>query len=480
MGQAPNVSILLFYPPSAVFDNDTLQHAIGITLASFPHLGGKLRLVQPSDKGRPYTLRYGRPWLEYGCPDDPGSLFEVDERACDMQELMPARISEGVTNAAPTNDPTLLPAIAPLLVPGYEGPTRPLSGVKLTRFSCGGTALAVSASHVLCDAGALGVFVRELTTTYRALIAGQEYRPQLQVLDAAKFDAQAGGDLDADLPDPELIEVESQLDVFRYDSWAEHPDAPPDAGPPAAVDAIDAARGRKRGTPSPWHLRSKDKALAYVIEFSPDDIERIHASVVGDSSIRVSVHDAFIAHLWGLVARARGQTHDEVLDCAMACDSRARLPESLSQDTPGCWNVCLGFQARACDILGPDGALFAAKRVRQALGTVRPDTVSAWLHKRAHDIDPNRERIAFAGIRTLCTTNWARCHFYGPDADFGSGGPIYAHNPVQGFGGYATILRQCGPTLADNWYTPGVMLALWLEEDAMGRLLADPALRGSA
>jgi hypothetical protein len=127
---------------------------------------------------------------------------------------------------------------------------------------------------------------------------------------------------------------------------------------------------------------------------------------------------------------------------------------------------------------------WAAQRVRQAVDGVTTDRVSAWLHRRAHDLDLRREMICFAGVRSVCTTNWARSGVC--TLDFGGGGPVYAHNLVQAFGGFATILKGRGEGVAmgnrmeegTKWYEPGIDVMLWLEESAMDRLVCDPPLRG--
>jgi hypothetical protein len=408
---------------------------------------------------------------------DPGFLFVVERRASSMAEVMPTKVGEydRVFDATPTNDPTLAPGIAKALVPEHEDEILPAAGLKLTLFADGGAAFCASASHVLCDAGALGVFLRHLMAAYHSMPL-----PAPPVLDYVALDAQAAGHLNSAAADPGILEKEKQLDVFRYDSWAVHPAAPPgfQPAPDHSIDEVDEAQGRSRGEPPRWDTSTAAPALAYLVEFSPEDIDRIYDSTVGGSAAKISRQDAFVGHLWRLIARSRGQTGDQVLDCAMACDSRGRLGTPLDPDTPGCWNVCLGFQSRAGDILGTGGALVAAQRVRAAISTVNPTTVPAWLHKRAHDLDPTREWIVFPGNHTVCTTNWARCAFYS-EMDFGAGGPLFAHNPVTGFGGFACVLKKCGAVgSGGEWYKPGVVVALWLEEEAMPRLLADPELRG--
>ncbi|RSH82071.1 uncharacterized protein EHS24_008275 [Apiotrichum porosum] len=479
---APDATGLLFYsPPAAVhLDPQYLAESLAEILSAYPQLAGRLRLARPDDHGRPYTKRYHRTWMDYGHPDDPGMTLEFEERAMPMSAALPPPVAEhpGVVDASVLNDFTL----APDLQRGRDGDEMSLAGVKVTRFSCGGAALCVSASHILFDAGALGTFLTDWAAIHTAIARGETPLIPHRPYDFQACDVNAAGDLDTKDEDPALVKLESSLDVFRYDAWARDPtglcNPPPSqaVGPPSEVDTLDAERGRRRGTLPPWHTLSDAPTRTYGLDFTSEDVQRIAARAKRETAEHISAQDAFAAHIWRLVARARGQTGDIVLDFSMACDARRRFTNPLPSTAPGCFNVCLGMQAHADEVVGPNGAGWAAARIRRAIETTKPDILAAWLHLRAHDLDPSRNCIVFPGTTSVCTTNWSRSALH--DADFGGGPPLLVHNLVMAFGGYATITRVPGVT-GGRWYDPGVRATLWLQVDAMDRLLADPDFRGA-
>ncbi|KAL1409317.1 hypothetical protein Q8F55_003298 [Vanrija albida] len=493
----PNAAGLVFYDAEAagpLRDLDALRRSLGAVLASYPQLAGRLRLTQPGDEGRPYAKRYKRTWMSSGHDNDPGVRFTVVDDARSLVDVLPAPLAghAGVYTLDAVYDLSLGPELVkPIADPGRgDGGDGATAGVKITRFADGAAALCFASSHALFDAGALGTFLHDWTAVHTSLARGEDAAPPSRPFDTEALDALAAGDLDADGPDPALVEAEAALDVFRYDSWARDPegkDNPPAAldtalAPPAEVDALDAASGRQRGTPPPWHTAGAVKPLTYGLEFSAADVERIHAATLAARTTDdfVSPQDALAAHLFRLIARARQHAPDTKLDFEVACDDRRRFDPPLPTEAPGCFNVCLGFNLSAGDVQASDGRLATARRIRSAIAGVTAPRLAAWLHRRAHDLDPTREWIVFPGNTTVCSTNWARSALYA--ADFGAGRPCYVHNLVHGFGGYLVIGRKAVPRgdgfAQGKWYEPGVFVSLWLEEPAMSRLVADPELRG--
>lgn len=498
---APHAQALLLYDLSgaAALERDpgALAKSLAHVLRAYPHFAGRLCLPPPEATSPPYTRRFLRPWLEYGHKDDPGFLLRVERRRAPLSTIAPAPTDvERVYNLAATNDFTLAPALAPNLSLTHGRTEDPVSGVKITLFD-DGAAFVIGSSHVLCDAGALGTFSADWARLHNAL-STPESAAHVEVMveslakerhfDSVELDALASGDLDADDEDADLARLESELDVLRYDAWARDSSGvqpPPvmDAKPHRAVELADTARGHRRGQTAPWETLGAEASKVYSFNFSAAEVARIAATVRKEAP-DVSTNDAFAAHLWRLIARSRGQEHEEgPLEFTMACDSRSRL--AVPQlDKPGCFNVCLGFLAPASSVLGDDGGAWASTRIRQAVKTVTPKRLGAWLHRRAHDLDFRREMICFPGTRSVCTTNWARSGVC--TLDFGGGSPTFSHNLVMAFGGYATILRQGrGDGEGDEhapegrkWYEPGVDVMLWLEESAMDRLVGEQALRG--
>ncbi|BEI85665.1 hypothetical protein CcaverHIS002_0510660 [Cutaneotrichosporon cavernicola] len=524
---APYAQALLFYDKqgAAALDPNALSRSLAQTLSAYPQLAGRLVLppttpstsfpdrpppttpstsfpdrpppttpstsfpdplppTTPSTSFPAYTRRFLRPWMEYGS-DDPGFLLTFERRIGPLSAILPSPTQWDRVYDSSAIDFDLAPATAPNLSPSNPRTEKPLSGAKITLFD-DGAALVVGISHVLADAGALGTFVEDWATIHALLPSQVEVAVDELVkkrrFDWETLDAYAAGDLDAAHPDPALEKLEEGLDVLRYDAWARgatHPPEAMDAKPDPAILELDAARGHKRGQPAPWGLLGTEPCKRYVLTFSASEVERITASARLHAP-KASANDAFVAHLWRLITRARLQITGE-LEFTMACDARRRLN---ADDTPGCFNICLGLNSPAKEVL-QDG--WAERRIRAAVDGVTEERVGAWLHRRAHDLDFRREMICFPGTQSVCTTNWARSGVC--TLDFGGGGPVYAHNLVQAFGGFATILKGRGDGVemggkngggekGDKWYEPGVNVMLWLEESAMERLVRDPALRG--
>lgn len=473
---APPACALLLYDPTAAaaLDPTSLEASLSITLQSYPFLVGIQRTARDDDPGPAYSRRFRRQWIEFGTARDPGMSLVFERREYPLESIFAHPEGTQVLDLETINDLGLQPSLATPPLQRKDGGDGggSLAGVKVTTFACGSATLCLSVYHTLFDAQALGTFMTDWAAIHRAVIKGDTPSIPNRPVDQAMLDSLASGNLDSENEDSRILDLESHLDVFRYDSWARDPTGvrnPPSSDgycPDPAVDALDAAKGRLRGPPPPWETLSTSIVQQRGILFSAADVLRIHKST-GTGS----VHDAFAAHLWRVITRARGNTGE--IDFAMASDDRRRFSPSIPPTSPGCFNVCRGFSATAERILGQDGAAWAATRIRQALDSATQDTLGAWLYRRAHELDPTREMICFAGNTTVVTTNWARSGL--GDADFGKGKPAFVHNLVQAFGGYATIQKLAGD---GKWYEPGIVVALWLEEEAMSRLLQDPQLHG--
>lgn len=461
---APNVTAVLFY--SDCLDDAALLASSKYFLDAYPFLAGKLILASELGDDKPaetpaYTLRYLRTWIKWGAESDPGMPFTIVQRKDSMKDHMPRAVQDGVTDLGHMQHNILTPPVKGLL---DDRDTR-CATVQITHFS-DGSALALSVSHMLADAMTVGQMLTDWASIHRSLAAGKLEIPS-RPLHYVDIDGQAAGDLNAETADPTLVELESKQDMFRYDSWASGTPVPDE------LREADERQGKQRGEPlPPGAFRFPETSVAYhAVHFSAGDIERIHARISAETDGPISIHDAFVAHLWRLIARARQQKGTLALN--MASDARRRFPRPLPPTQPGVFNTCLGFLGEADVLLDNGGEAWAAQRLRQAINSIQPDTVAAYLHRRAHDLDPTRELITPCHPENTIMTTWARAGL--ELVDFGSGPPIYTHFHVRAFPGYVCVMRECGE--GTKWYEPGLHADLWLEEEAMRRLLADPELR---
>ncbi|CAK9785148.1 unnamed protein product [Cutaneotrichosporon oleaginosum] len=490
---APPAQVLLFYDTAgaAPLTPDALAHSLALVLNAYPQFAGQLRhppslqhslsSTSPSPSSLDstpfpdYTHRFLRPWIEYG-HNDPGLLLTFERRPGARPALPETweRIYDldGI-------DPSLAPTLAPNLSPTTLRTEVPISGVKVTLYY-DGAAFVFGTSHVLADAGALGTFLQDWA---RIALHPEEEEDIVDELvekrrvDWAALDAFAG-DIDAS------CEEEAGLDLLRYDAWA--PGAPPGmrATPDPAIEHLDRASGCARGPAPPWDTLHTAPAKRYAINFTEAEVERIWANAKTHAP-RASANDALVAHLWRSITCARGSAAPPgPLELSMACDVRRHL---AGVETPACFNICLGLLAAPEDVARPG---WAEQRIRRAVDGVTAPRVAAWLRRRAQDLDPRRKMVCFPGYRSVCVTNWARARVL---PDFGGGAPRFAHNFVQAFGGYFTIMKAARggrggeeegraeegrEGKVEKWYEPGVDVLLWLEEGGMERLVRDPLLRG--
>lgn len=460
---APNTCPILLY--NERLDDAALLASFKHFLDAYPFMAGKFIFASELGDDKPadapaYALRHLRTWIKWGADSDPGMPFTVIQRKDSMAAHLPTPVQEGVTDFTPFHGHALTPAARGLLVDRDI----PCGMVQITHFA-DGTAVAFSISHMLADAATVGQMLNDWAAIHRSLAAGKLEVPSrpFHYLDS---DGQAAGDLNADDADPAIVEIESRQDMFRYDSWASGTPVPDN------LKEADERQGSPRGEvlPPGAFVFAQDVAN-HGLSFSASDLERIHARVQAEAGGFVSLHDAFVAHLWQVMTRARQSSG--MLSLNVACDSRRRFPRPLPQSTPGVYNTCLGFHGEADVLLGEGGEAWAAKRLRQAIASITPETIPAFLHRRAHDLSPLRELICPCHPGNTIMTTWARA---GLEAvDFGTGKPTYTQFHVQSLPGYVCIMRQCGE--GEKWYEPGLRADLTLETDAMQRLLADPELR---
>jgi hypothetical protein len=110
------------------------------------------------------------------------------------------------------------------------------------------------------------------------------------------------------------------------------------------------------------------------------------------------------------------------------------------------------------------GAL--AAELRSTLCRFAPEAVAALLHDAAYEVASQRLWLGFLGSRHLIVTSWQRLRLY--DVDFLGGGvrPRYVHPIMSPADGIIVVLDAEAPD-------GGVDVALYLESDALSRLLQE-------
>lgn len=343
-----------------------------------------------------------------------------------------------------------------------------------------GLVLAAKIAHPLADITALAHFMRDWASVSRALLMEASIPVLSPVFDPLRLDASAAGDINANEPDPAIMKMGLDLPLHRYDWWAS-PAQPPSPFPADLPLA---------GNPLPWaEWDIKAPVDQYTVHFSRNQIDHLWHSAVqesslGSSNLKISKHDALLAHIWSCVVRARGLEEDQDL---VHCDLVLGIRPAFQLDSSfmGSPTMMLNIEMAAPDVASDSSKALGAiaRRIRETISTVNdPRPLAAHFHSIAYEKSPQRIWQAFLGKRHILVTTWARAGIY--DIDFGLGSRIrYADGVVPCVDGCILIVDSPPSENTSNssseprsWTDNGVDVTLPLRCKDMKRLLEDPLL----
>lgn len=474
-----------------------IHTALSITLDAYPQWCGHLKAILSIDQADlppetatfpTHAKRYGRVYVHYGTSTDPGVEFVEATSAATVDSLYRAgsarrrpiwdRLEDKQTLVQFVPSTKLVSALEPN-GKDENGLQKPNMAVQYTELACGGIVLAAKIAHPLADISALTRFVRDWASVSRAMLANERLPMLNPVFGPSRLDDCAAGDIDAAEADPTAIKDAMKLPLHRYDWWA------PPAQPPPAFPADLALAGE----PMPWaEWDTMAPVEQYTIHLSRKQIDHLWQSAMKDSpdsSLKVSKHDALLAHIWSCVVRARGLQEDSnPVHCDLVLGVRPAF--QLDDSFVGSPTMMLNIEMTAKDVASGHSLGSTAQRVRETISTVNnPDRLAAHLHSIAYEKSPQRIWQAFLGQRHILVTSWARAGIY--DIVFGFGSRIrYADGVVPCLDGCVLIVD--GPPSADQkpgdegsgvrrgWADNGVDVTLPLRYEDMKRLLSDPAL----
>ncbi|GJN89925.1 hypothetical protein Rhopal_002914-T1 [Rhodotorula paludigena] len=470
------------------FQPALLSRSLAHILSAYPHWAGSLRLSRPEDKGSAYQKRFGRVWVDYASPRDPGVDLVYRERSEELAPLLPPSTPRELYSAATLADADIYPPgevvvrLRPEVVPG------PAFAIRFTRFSCGGVAIGFRISHTIADATSLNQFCIDWADEHRVLVETgslEHHKLPVRPFDPAAVDAHALGDLDAASADEELEREYARVPRTAMDLWLNPESHPPgtvnsSAPPDSLLPHLDPAQLAPRGQPAPWHTWDVSAPVALqTVALSPADLARIysHARASAPPGTRVTAHDALVAHFWRLSMRARSHSpeSDTPLSLTPAIGVRARLDPPLPPDAVGSLFLLFSGRTTAREILSAGGLGAAAGAIRSSINSATPRALGVVLHHLAHEVDPIRVRPSFCGDEHLSMSTWIGAGSY--DADFGSGAPVYAEGVLPAVDNMLLFEDVAGDRSA-KWHERGARVKLALREDVMGRVLADPELYG--
>lgn len=237
-------------------------------------------------------------------------------------------------------------------------------------------------------------------------------------------------------------------------------------------------------------MRFRAPVSTYIIRFDRAQIDVLWKeateSAEGANGIRISKHDAILAHIWSCIMRARQLEQDpNPAHCDLVLGVRPAL--QLSDAFMGSPIIMVNIEMAGSDVAakvsGPEpgdveGKI--ARRIRETLIETSDSTnLAAHLHSVAYEKSPQRLWQAFLGRRHILVTTWARAGIY--DVDFGFGSGIrYADAVLPAMDG--GVLIKEGPSssaissLAHSWTDNGVDVTIHLRTEDMERLVLDPRL----
>jgi hypothetical protein len=478
-----------------------LCQTLGTALTSYPQWAGQLKSIAVVDdasvpaeakKFPAHARRFGRVYAHFGASADVGVEFISATSSATTNSLYQTeRVkTQPLWNRKGDNFGRFVPVvdIAHALQPNEPdaatGLRKPIMAIQCTTLSDGGFVLGVKTAHPFADITSLIRFVKDWASVGSAVIKGLVAPVLTPVFEPARLDNLAAGNINAEEPDPSIIRRMERLPLRRYDWWT----AP--GKPPAPF--LDAAKPiSPAGKPMPWAEWDLEAPVSdYTIHLNKTQVDfllnKATKGTDGDG-LRISKHDAVLAHIWSCVVRARQQGKDNGpvhCDLVLGVRSAFKLGEEFLGSPIIMMNMELpGFEVGYEPSSNATAAMVPiARKIRHTISTVSdPAKLADHLHSAAYEKSPQRIWQAFLGRRHILVTTWARAGIY--DVDFGLGSRIrYADGIVPNLDG-DILIKEAPPSSGEflsgsrpSWTDNGINISVHICTDDMERLLKDPLL----
>ncbi|KAK0712964.1 transferase family protein [Lasiosphaeria miniovina] len=479
-----------------------LHQSLRTTLSSYPQLCGQCRAFSSVDglgpagddkiasRLAPHARRFGRVYAHFGTDQDPGVKLITAASSATVDHLHPAdrakRLALWERSKGPLKAFSPATTIAHALQPNEpdaDGARKPLLAIQITELACRGLVLSIKCAHPMVDIAALVCFVKDWASVSRARLVGKAVPVLRPVFDPARVDALAAGDINAEQPDPDIIDRAMKLPMNRFDWWAPSEGCPWPSTVPSAFQGRDLPPA---GSAMPWAEWDVHAPVSsYIVHLSREQVDFLwgRATQAQPAGVRISKHDAVLAHLWSCVVRARDLEGDDTSPVHCDLVLGLRPPLQLGDTFLGSPVVMANIEMAGAQVCGDVGATTRRIRDTIALGGSR-DGLAAHLHGVAFEKSPQRIWQAFLGRRHLLVTTWARAGIY--EVDFGFGSVLrYADGIVPDMDG-CVLIKEAPPAPAAKhgalsgakpaWTDSGVDISIALGEEDMQRLLDDPLL----
>lgn len=502
---SPTRAVWFFDAPVQSVDMEALSLSLRKTLDLYPQWAGSLHMPNPNIVSHSvhHTQRFNRPQLTWGTPDDPGVEFITAQSPHSLISLLPTpeerESSHRVWDAsivASLGTLSATPKLALHDLKSFDG--LPCMVVQITTFLCGGVAVAVQLPHPLADAQTLLTFVHDFSRIHQGLPPkSREFAPEL-------LDQMAEGDIEAPLPDPDIIARSRDIPLHRYDWWASGtPDCPSYMLPETAIPSEVPTEGLDLGRPLPWKTWDIVAPVRYyLVHFTRSEVLEMWKAATDAANtgeLKISKLDALLAHIWTLIVRARHlSSEDSPNNLDVSLGLRPRLSHPLPPHFLGSPLLNIPISQPASQV-----SIASAAMIRSSMSLYNSSALGALLHDMAYAIDPSRQWNTFLGEKHTIISSWLenRPGMTAYDVDFGFGSKAKMVDPLfykcdgwyvlKFYRGTVTeysfsvqIMESGVQTKSPRdevswtpWYDDGVSVGLHFKENIMENLLADPWLR---
>ncbi|ORY35879.1 hypothetical protein BCR39DRAFT_461435 [Naematelia encephala] len=491
-------ALWLFPPPpppgsssTNPYTHSSLVSSLSTVLSAYPQWCGHLHIpTYDAQLARTdHTRRFGRVWISWGNPSDPGVEVTFSQRQEHITQVLPAKVpgSQSLYDANVLDMGLFVDSshLVNLRSPITGAAPSPCMLVKITTFSDGGIGIAVGLHHTLSDAQCLSGFMNDWSVVHRTLHQGKPVILPHRPFTPLDLDKHAAGNIDAPYEDDEIRDKALvELPQIRLDFWASEDGKPTmitsPTRPSEEIVSLDIDAASKRGRAIPWSTWEWSKPVKdYFIDFTRSQIQSIWNRVSEEGNIpKISRLDALLAHLWRLSIRARQIPDRDICSLDISVGLRPRL--GLSSTFIG--SPLNNFSATLPADQIASSSSTTALSIRHVVSSVNDKTVPALLHHHAYALDPIREWNAFMGGRHMMVTSWLGIGAY--QVDFGAGTPTQVVSRMWAIDGLVVIMDV--PTTefdqqkdaAGRWYDHGVRVRMFCQEQVMDRLVSDPDLYG--
>ncbi|KAL1918877.1 uncharacterized protein VTP21DRAFT_2899 [Calcarisporiella thermophila] len=282
----------------------------------------------------------------------------------------------------------------------YAQKTSPiLFAARLTRYPCGSVALGISMHHSIADFSSLSYFVN----TWGRIARGAEFEKMAW--------------------DRSSIANKENLKFF---------DDPPDL----TLDTkLIATSNRNAPPPPPPNI----KVRSFVV--TKEALTKLKDAVLSknkDKEMRISTHDAFVAHAWSAITRARNIGGDREVICGISVDTRAKFDPPLPANTFGSLVICKLTRLPAELVSNEEQMSLVAQSIRSSLIQINNEYLRQnleWIDKQP---DKSKVTININQRNEVVNSSWTKFAVY--EADFGYGSPLRAMLPPWSIEGRLIIL----------------------------------------